>query len=188
MSSLKKLISETVHNILAEMAASKTPEENTYITYGFPVSLDLFKRLSNDMYYINKPRGGLWGSPTNSDFGWKDWCESEDFVRNGFDIYTIWKLKPNANILVIDSPDDLRKILDHYGFTDDNGYMQKKYFIDYLKIVKDGYDGVFLTDKGNRGCHSYVDYKDGYSDLNTWDCESIVVWNPSVVEIVETNE
>jgi len=26
-----------------------------------------------------KPTGGLWTSPIDSEFGWKDWCTAEDF-------------------------------------------------------------------------------------------------------------
>lgn len=27
----------------------------------------------------SKPRGGLWASRQNSTFGWKTWCEQEEF-------------------------------------------------------------------------------------------------------------
>ena len=26
-----------------------------------------------------KPKGGLWTSPVNSEWGWKHWCEAESF-------------------------------------------------------------------------------------------------------------
>lgn len=191
MGSLKKLISETVHKALLEMAASTIPEANTYITYGFAVDTkEKFRALVSSGFHYevfrqnNKPLGGLWGSPTDSDFGWKDFCEREDFGTEKLGTYTLWRLKDNANIYVINSVEDFISLLDDYGCLEDPRF--KNYIIDYNRMSKN-YDGIFLTDKGNWACHSYVQYKDGYSDLNAWDCESIVVWNPGVVEILETS-
>ena len=28
----------------------------------------------------NKPYGGLWASDINAKYGWKSWCEDENFV------------------------------------------------------------------------------------------------------------
>jgi len=30
----------------------------------------------------HKPAGGLWASPVDAEFGWKDWCEQEEFKFN----------------------------------------------------------------------------------------------------------
>lgn len=191
MSLLKKIISETVHKALLEMAASTIPEANTYITYGFAVDTkEKFRSLVNSGFHYevfrqtNKPLGGLWGSPTDSDFGWKDFCKREEFGTEKLETYTLWKVKDNADIYVINSAEDLTSLLDVYGYLEDPRY--RKYLVDYNKMSRD-YDGIFLTDKGNWECHSYIEYKNGFTDLNAWDCESIVVWNPNVIEIIETS-
>jgi len=31
--------------------------------------------------YCNKPLGGLWTSPVNSKYSWKDWNEAENFIK-----------------------------------------------------------------------------------------------------------
>lgn len=38
-----------------------------------------FKPIKNDDYGWVKPNGGLWTSPLESNWGWKDWCISEGF-------------------------------------------------------------------------------------------------------------
>lgn len=49
----------------------------------------------------SKPRGGLWASRQNSTFGWKTWCEQEEFrdcdEHNSFK----FRLRDNAKIAVI---------------------------------------------------------------------------------------
>lgn len=191
MERLRKIISETVRQVLFEMAASTTPKANTYITHGFAVDTkEMFRHLVKSGFHhevfrhTNKPLGGLWGSPTDSDFGWKDFCQREEFDIEKLGTYTLWKLKESAVIYVIDSVEDFKRLLDEYGYLPDPRY--KKYVINYNEVSED-YDGIFLTNNGNLACHDHVEYKDGYSDLMTWDCESIVVWNPNVIEILETN-
>jgi len=37
-----------------------------------------FKPIS-DVSFGNKPTGGLWTSPVDSEYGWREWCEQESF-------------------------------------------------------------------------------------------------------------
>lgn len=49
-----------------------------FIHYGHTkFNIKKFDNIKNK--YGNKPDGGLWLSPVNSKWGWKDWCESERF-------------------------------------------------------------------------------------------------------------
>ena len=56
----------------------------------------------------SKPRGGLWASRQNSTFGWKTWCEQEEFrdcdEHNSFK----FRLCDNAKVAVIHNMKDLR--------------------------------------------------------------------------------
>ena len=55
-----------------------------------------------------KRDGGLWTSPIDSKWGWKDWNDCEQFrdcdERNSFTVC----LKSDAKIFVIDSLEDLK--------------------------------------------------------------------------------
>lgn len=133
---------------------------------------------------LNKPSFGLWASPVDSDWGWKDWCESEEFYKSDFSKYFVFKLKSNAKMLTIRSLKDWDKILN--------------------EVLKDSFNtskDIFVTiDSDQRNkiweyiCKKYdailVIMSDHYGtmhmsfEFNAWDCDSIVVFNPEVVNIV----
>lgn len=125
--------------------------------------------------YINKPNRGLWGSPVDSSYGWKEWCVENNFRTNTFDVCTKWRIKPDSKILVIDSLSDLQSVMTIYGKCENKF---ERPYLNFYRICED-FDGMLLTERGNDECH----LGDGYVDLNAWDCESIVVWNSDVVEI-----
>ena len=52
-----------------------------YIHYGC-TSFDRskFQEIKNEPCFC-KPKGGLWASPANAEYGWKDWCESVQDVK-----------------------------------------------------------------------------------------------------------
>jgi len=54
-----------------------------------------YQRLGNP-----KPYGGLWTSPKNSKYGWKYWCEQEDFYINK--LQEFFELTIEGNILTGD--------------------------------------------------------------------------------------
>ena len=89
--------------------------EREFITYGIHIDPEKFNRISNGRHmYLNKPSGGLWCSPVNSNYGWKDWCNGEGYNVGSLKTWTKFKLKETANILVIDSLVDLVRISKKY--------------------------------------------------------------------------
>lgn len=117
-----------------------------------------------------KPKGGLWISPVNSNWGWKDWCESKNFrdcdLANSFQL----KLKSTANVFVIDSYSDLKnaplidlKIGEHYH----------KQYLDFELLAKT-YDAIWLTEKVQNETHLSRPLS-----LYGWDCESVLIMNPN---------
>lgn len=162
-------------------------KDRVFITYGFHVDKEKFKPISpeNKRYLMNKPDGGLWASPVDSEWGWKDWCEAEDFRTESFEVWTKWKLKDPSKILIIDSYEDFEKLMDKYGSC--NKIFTSMYFLDFWKIKEDGWDGILLTDKGNTECHFpyQENYKGTNINLNSWDCESIVVWEWDQIKVIE---
>ena len=51
----------------------------TYIHYG-ATQLHEIQPVKNERFF-SKPTGGLWASPVDEPFGWKEWCEREHFRK-----------------------------------------------------------------------------------------------------------
>jgi hypothetical protein len=130
-------------------------------------------------YSINKPYGGLWATPSSSNYTWRDWCLDNDYKVDsiGYDRFTFY-LSDTARVYHIHSIEDANKLPVikpiKYRFTDplnikvfnfDWGY-------DWEKIVEQ-YDAVQL--------HLNENLMDLYYLFSTWDLDSIVVLNPEVV-------
>lgn len=115
-----------------------------------------------------KPNGGIWTSPVNSNWGWKDWCENNDFrtyeESNCFKL----KFKADARILIIDSLEDLKK-LPTYVVTYSDKY--KKEYVDF-ELLSEVSDAIWLTTKGE----SKTRFSEPI-DLYGWDCESVLITN-----------
>lgn len=119
-----------------------------------------------------KPKGGLWSSPIDSKWGWKDWCESEEFNIEKLSEFFEFTFK--GKLLKIDSIEDASKLpwIKHPGF-------ELSFFLsaspDYEKIVKE-YDGILLTEKGE----NQTRFAKGHSFYG-WDCETVLIMNPSSI-------
>lgn len=112
----------------------------------------------------SKPSGGLWGSPIDSKYGWKEWCKEEDYCHDFSHFFTF---QVQGNIHIIDSLEDLLvlpTVQDQYP--------------DFEKCLRIGIDAVLLTVKGK--CLTRFSYP---ISLYEWDCESIVVLNKSSIVI-----
>lgn len=124
---------------------------------------------------IYKP-SGLWGSPvpdvknTYDFYTWKMWLENQGYKEDdptvfGSKYYFDFKIKDSAKILTIMKVNDIEKykkyVNDYNGKLDDSIY--------------DKYDGVFL--------YHGKDYFNIHFDrvFNSWDVDSIVVWNPDII-------
>jgi hypothetical protein len=133
------------------------------IHYGSPVyKPGRFKKVKNDGWV--KPIGGLWTSPVDSNWGWKDWCKYEDFRECNDDNSFRLKFIEGSKILIIDSLDDLIKL--------------PKYKCEYgreypdFEFISKIFDGILLTEKGQNETR----YSRPLS-LYGWDCESILILN-----------
>lgn len=126
-----------------------------------------------------KPLGGLWTSPVDSSYGWKDWCESNDFSNGDNNLSFTVELKSNAKILVIDDLRTLKLLSISYPF----GHRILGEFGEYLnfeRIAKE-YDAIHLTDRGQSETHLSTPVK-----LYGWDCESVLILNPEVIIVNQT--
>jgi hypothetical protein len=128
------------------------------ITYGCGNSFDelKFKSPANHLrsFYMNKPSGGLWSSPVDSKYGWRDWADSNNFG----DLSTSFRFTFKGNIAVVDDYESLCK-LPSLELPFINGVP----IINFNRMIK-LYDGIFVR---GRGLHY----------LNAWDCETVLVFN-----------
>lgn len=132
-----------------------------------------FKPVSNR---FAKPKGGLWGSPVDSEWGWKEWCEAESFAdcNEGFR----FKLKKGSKVFIIDSYKDMMDL----PF---KCYSETEYQVKYLDYESSSrkYDAIWLTEKGQ--------VETQFSEpvnLYGWDCESILVMNPDPIITIIANK
>ena len=131
---------------------------------------------------INRPRdpymqlykpAGLWASPVDSEWGWKDWCEREEFDLERLTTHFTFALSPDARVLEIHHADDIKDYLianeEHWG--PERWY---NYTLDTKAIERD-YDAmeVYMSD-------NYTELHDT-SIFYIYDVDSLVVWNPDVI-------
>lgn len=152
-------------------------ENKKYIHYGHKkFERERFCSISNEMAFV-KPIGGLWASPVDCDWGWKDWCKDSGFRKCKKSNSFTFTLKTDANVAHIFSINDL-----HMFPRLKNEYiLDSWYCFDFEKMLKDGIDAVELhLSEEDRSCCS--DWQDGlYWQLYGWDCDSILIMNPDVV-------
>ena len=136
-----------------------------YIHYGHKhFDINLFCFISNRELFT-KPFGGLWGSRTDAEYGWKDWNDGEYFKKCEKENSFTFILSDNAKILTINSVDDL-EYLPHF----ENDFLLC--VLDFEKLSK-FYDAIEVNISSDRRL---------YWDLYGWDCDSILVMNPEVIQ------
>lgn len=123
----------------------------------------------------SKPFGGLWASRQDATFGWKDWCEREEFRECDENNFFKFQLCDNSKVAIIHCMKDL----DCLPTIGSNCSIFWNKVIDFEECVRQGYDEIELCWYGSE----YKDKKadDMYFGLYGWDCDSIVILNPSVV-------
>lgn len=143
-----------------------------YIHYGHKsFDRNRFRPIRNRRAFT-KPDGGLWASPVNAEFGWKDWCEGNSFRECNLNNSFVFTLTPEARVLYIETTavlDDLPQVKDEFSLPD---WCQ----LDFEKLLEMGYDAVEMNLSSDGRL---------YWSLYGWDCDSIVILNPDV--IVEVN-
>lgn len=123
----------------------------------------------------NKPHGGLWGSPVDSTNGWGDWAYKNEFHLHTLGEHFLFRIKNWKKIYIIDDIEDLKAISTKKNFM---GFKS----IDINRLISK-YDGIYATSKAVTTLKNIE--KTGYQGLDTWDVESICVFNPSQIEEVK---
>ena len=142
---------------------------NIYIHYGSSTfDNDKWEPIENENWI--KPHGGLWASKIDSTFGWKDWCERNNFELDQLKCNFTFKLKDDAKILTIDSINVLERLHKlQYTVTT---LIRDVYFLNFERLLEDGYDAIdFQLSKD----HNL------YWAMYGWDCDSILILNKDII-------
>lgn len=126
----------------------------------------------------NKPKGGLWASRIDATYGWEDWCLDEDFRVDSLDVSFQFKLKPGSNVYAISTMHDLERL--PKAQIDERYAIYDTYYIDFEQCLKDGIDAIELCWYGDE--FKLVQNGNIHYALYGWDCDSMVVLNPNIVE------
>lgn len=161
---------------------------NEFVTFGLSYDASkLTERHPMSDYIENslhKPNG-LWACVRTYDgedeynSQWSDWCKSEMFSTEKLKFGFSFKLKPTAKILVIEHLDDIKPfVTEGLDLVDDvmSCLYGRQIKVDFERIYKE-YDGMFVAYFENYGeFHT--------SMFNSYDVDSLIVWNSDVVENV----
>lgn len=123
--------------------------------------------------YRRKPIGGLWTSPINSEYGWRQWCEDQNFSTGPLDEF--FDIEFAGRVYVIDQLKDLLNA-PLVRYTSPYGLVSVQ-SIDFEQLINQGYDAIHLTTKGQ--------IETRFSEpinLYGWDCESVLIMNEKSIK------
>lgn len=147
-----------------------------YIHYGHKhFDKSLFKEVRGWDNCTNKPYGGLWGSPVDTDWGWMNWCVSEQFHLDRYKDSFKFTLENGSKVFHIRNRNDIFK-LPVAKYPDPNSFSCIGWYYDWDKIAKK-YDAVEL--------HFSNDYSLFHDVFYCWDVDSIIVLNPDIIREIE---
>ena len=135
----------------------------------------------------NKPpfSAAMWGSPEGDGYyTWKDWCEMNDY-SNPDGAYFLFRIKDGKKIFLIDSVESFNEF---EKITKKKPEELNDPMLRMLAKVIPYYDFNNLNDLGYSGVELLISKEHKLKEyLNTWDCDSICIWDPDAVEEVIDN-
>lgn len=152
-------------------------KKETFRTYGVS-NLDLTREYKNLTFYFKgvtdyfkKPLSGLWASPSDTRHfsTWEEFCREEYFKVETLRKFVEFRFKDSAKILCINTVQDFKKVR--------HDYPSKCKGIDWDEVAKD-YDAVWFYDS-NMPWEEINRLKLN----NTWDVDSICVFNLNAIEL-----
>ena len=142
-----------------------------YIHYGHDYfDIENFDKISNNLLWTTKPKGGFWACQLDSEDNWKNWCLKNEDKEVDLNKYFIFSLREDSRVLIIDNCDKLQDLpKTNFG----NDVIKRKVCteLDFEQLSKE-YDAieVFISKDHNL-----------YFELYGWDCDSIVIMNPEII-------
>ena len=152
-------------------------ERQVYIHYGAnKFDEKKFAPIKNEPGF-SKPRGGLWCSRVDAEYGWIDWCQDEGYRISRLNKCFKFHIKENANIVRINNMNDIHNLCDG---VETQKLFGKKFAIDFESMANRGVDAIELCTVGCIGVD--IEYWD---TVYGWDCQSMVIFNPDIIEVIE---
>lgn len=147
----------------------------TYIHYGNrEFNKELFQPIKNRQCFT-KPFGGFWASDVNAKFGWQQWNKENEFTSCQEENSFCFTLKENAKVIHLYKVEDLKQlpiVKNDLGFS-----LSSWYCIDFEELAESGVDAMEVH--MSEGDHEL------YFPLYGWDCDSILIMNPDIIENME---
>ena len=140
-----------------------------YIHYGHKKFDRSTFRFVKNRWGFTKPCGGLWASPVDAEFGWKNWNDSEHFCECCEENSFTFSLRENAQVITIRSVEEA-KLLPMACYPE--FHFDLWITPDFEKLEDLGYDAIEIV--------LSADWR-LYQTLYGWDCDSILVLNPEVI-------
>ena len=158
------------------------PKNQTFVHYGSSkFEIEKFIPVTNIIGW-NKPQGGLWACDINTKYSWKKWCLQENFHLDRLKTSFKFKLKNNANILRLKTPDDFNTLPILTSLFEKEKETCPK-TIQY-QLMFNYIDWEHLRDN-NIDAIEYIRTPFGHHVFFTWDVDSLLVINPETIEIQE---
>jgi len=134
---------------------------------------------------VLKPTGGLWASPADASYGWRQWCEDNDYVTYSDGNCFSFRLKACARVLVIDSVEVLTGLPHVGGKSPTYGLLD-----DLHEVLMSAWDGKSLDFEAIASDFDAIEYVLSadpglYWALYGWDCDCIVVLDSTVIEVCD---
>ena len=145
-----------------------------YVHYGTPFDMSKWEPINN---HHTKPSGGFWLSPENANRGWEYFCIAEDNPELLRGEKYFFSLRDDARVLHIHSVSQIKYLPLVDGWEGIRGW---KYFLDFESLAKI-YDAIEVHFDNLDWCGTSPEDTVLGDALDMWDCDSIVVMNPSVL-------
>lgn len=140
-----------------------------YIFIGPEYKEEKFKEIKNT--FRNKPSGGLWLSPVNSENSWQNFISKNTYLSNPYYKPQTFTIKEDSKILLIDSEEKYKLIPLQKN---PNQFIEYLAFqmIDFESIAKE-YDAIEYVYDSNRNFIKDIFY--------AWDVDSLLVFNKDIL-------
>lgn len=165
-------------------------QKKQYITIGNPIiSKDLFRNILRPLDNFSfKPTGGLWASEFISNFNkispWYDYLKEAKSITTymlrykDLKLASIFTLKENANILIIDSVNQILELSKkypsyHHILTNNNNII-----FDFEEISRK-YDGIYLN-------YNNLLYQTTINTFDSWNVNTLLIFNLDCIKEYQT--